>query len=325
MKRMARILLCCCGLILASLRADEPQRVQKLGLATLRLAATLDKDIIVLAFTDVLTLSVEVEGGAGLEVRPPAPWVQGPWQARPVGPPDRKETDKTVRWTQTLQLEPTQPGELSLAMQPLRYRDGDGAWQTAAWKSMPVRVTSRLAQPDLKSVRDITAIEELPARPPRQSQIELIVVGLLGSVVVVVLAAWWWRHRQTAHARASPEKWALYELSRLQALQLPEQGKHERFSTLLTGLMRRYLEKRYDLPARRQTTGEFLATLAGHADLAAHREFLEAFLRRCDLLKFAPVASSADECNALAEQVSEFLSGRWRLSGTLAAPTTKAL
>jgi hypothetical protein len=304
-----RLLVCACLLLTGhpACCADEPILLQRSGPATLRTMSPLVNGGLALAFTDVLRLIIEVEGGAELEVRAPEAWAKGPWQARAAAAVDRKESGQKVIWSQALELEPLQPGELSLTLEPLRYRDGGGQWQTVTWNAIAAQVTSRLKQPDLKNARDITAIEQLPPRLPPKKQIELIVMIAVGIPLAVLLLSIFLHRRRTARVRQSAEAWACYELKRLQALHLPEQGKHERFGTLLTGLMRRYLAKRYDLPVRRQTTGEFLAALAGHAELAAHGPFLQAFLQRCDLLKFAPVTTTVDECRALAEQVSRFI------------------
>jgi len=264
--------------------------------------------VLVLALTDLVTIQVEVDGDATLDVQEPKTWIKGPWLVLPDRAPERRELGTKVIWKQTLHVEPVQPGDASLLVEPLRYRIRAGEWQTAAWQPIAARVTSKLTQADLNSARDITSIEELPAPPPRESQSLWIVGGIAGAVAIGVIAALWLRRSGTARVRQSPEEWTLYELQRLQALQLPTQGKHERFGTLLAGLVRRYLEKRFGLPARRQTTAEFLATLERRAILAEQRDLLGAFLRRCDLLKFAPVASSVDECRSLAEQAGQFIS-----------------
>ena len=239
----------------AAVCADEPIVLERAGPATLRGTVTTEQGAVVMAFTDVLTLTIEVEGAAGLDVRPPENWVKGPWQVRPKGPAQHIEQGKQVRWSQTLQVEPLAPGETSLQLEPLRFLDAKGDWQTVTWQPRRVRVTSTLAQPDPKNVRDITAIEELPVTPARELPRGIIAAIVAGAVGAVAALALWWRRRSAARSRATPERWALYELERLQALNLPDRGKAERFGTLLTGLMRRYLEKKYQLPARRQTTG----------------------------------------------------------------------
>jgi hypothetical protein len=75
----------------------------------------------------------------------------------------------------------------------------------------------------------------------------------------------------------------------------------ERYHTLLSGVVRRYLEARFRLPARRQTTAEFLEAMRRAPQLnAGQQELLRDFLERCDLGKFAPVTPSAEECRATA-------------------------
>ena len=88
-------------------------------------------------------------------------------------------------------------------------------------------------------------------------------------------------------------------------------------------LLRRYLEKRFQQPARRQTTREFIASLAEQPALAEERPWLEAFLTRCDILKFAPVDAAAEECKQLARDVREFL-GRWTARDKCGGLTSQA-
>ena len=308
MNRCLRVMLLSGFLVSAAARAEEPSVVQRDGAAALAVTATLEKNIIVLPFTDELTLLITVEGSAGLEVRPPEEWTKSPWRARQAGPPIRKQDGNRVHWSQTLLVEPLAPGESSLSLAPLKYRDAaDGEWRTAIWQPIAARVATKLTQPDLKSARDITAIEELPALPPRDNRLGIWIAAWLLGAAGLAGGALLWRRRSANRFRATPEAWACYELDRLQALRLPDQGKHERFGTLLANLLRRYLEKKHQLPARRQTTGEFLAAIPQYPALAEQREFLEMFLRRCDLLKFAPVDSTAEECRSLAEQVRQFI------------------
>jgi hypothetical protein len=304
----------------AGVRGDEPALLERVGPASLRGNVTMEKGAVVMAFTDVLTLTIEVQGDANLDVRPPEPWIKGPWLARPAGPAQRQQEGAQVRWSQALQVDPLAPGERSLQLEPLRYLDAKGDWQTVAWQPRSVRITSKLSQAELENARDITAIEELPTTPPREVRWEIMVAAVVGAMVVVAALGLWWRRHRAARLRGTAEQWALYELQRLQALGLPERGKAERFGTLLTGLLRRYLEKKHHLPARRQTTGEFLATidLSENPALKARRDFLELFLRRCDLLKFAPVTASVEECRALADQVSQFITQHQEPAATAA-------
>jgi hypothetical protein len=126
------------------------------------------------------------------------------------------------------------------------------------------------------------------------------------AVAVVGTFLWWrWRRRRLP---LPADKWALRALERLQALELPKQGKIERFHTLLANIVRQYLERQCQLPVRRRTTRELLELVGATPKLTAgQQDFLRDFLTRCDLAKFAGGAVTAEECWARAELVRTFL------------------
>src|SRR5262249_42701292 len=98
------------------------------------------------------------------------------------------------------------------------------------------------------------------------------------------------------------------EWRRLMALRLPEQGRSERFITLLTLLVRQYLERQYALPARRRTTSEFLEQLARISSLGSEQKhFLASFLEQSEQVKFAQVSLTSDECQQWADAARRFL------------------
>jgi hypothetical protein len=293
--------------MLAGLTPAAPV-VQQQGPAALRTEARLDDGVLALAFTDQLPLLVEVIGDAGLEVRPPQKWVGEPWKLDRLQAPQRERMgDGRVRWSQPLWLEPLAPGEVKLQLEPLSYRQRGGSWQTVAWQPLTVRVQARLTDPDINSARDIVPIEEVPAPAGRQRW-QALGAAVLAALALLVLIAWRFRRRAPAMSGSrSLQHAALRDLDRLIALRLPERGKGERFGTLLAGLLRRYLERKHGLPARRQTTAEFLAALEQVEHLEKHKAWLEQFLGRCDQIKFAPVNTTQAECDELSQQLRAFL------------------
>ena len=95
------------------------------------------------------------------------------------------------------------------------------------------------------------------------------------------------------------------------ALNLPEHGRSERFITLLTTLLRRYLERQYAIPARRRTTPEFVQLLADFGTLSADdKQFLVRFLERCEAIKFADVPMPPAECSEWAQAIRQFIQRR---------------
>src|SRR5262249_20238867 len=85
-------------------------------------------------------------------------------------------------------------------------------------------------------------------------------------------------------------------------------GAAERYHTLLSDVVRGYLEKRFEVLASRQTTPEFLEAMRGSPQLTApQQDLLREFLRRCDLAKFARANPSPEECRAAAAMARDFV------------------
>jgi hypothetical protein len=259
----------------------------------------------------LLTLTVSIRGGDNLEVKNPDPLIASKnWKVRATGEP--RFTDLPgggKRWEQTFQVEVTDKGDQPLLVSPLQYREATdtGEWKSVTWKPIPVRVISTVATADLKEMRDITPPEEPP--PPRSWQPVFLWSGLALVGVGLLLGGWQLKRRFTSPAAPlPPHEWAARELERLQAQALPEAGQAERYHTLLSDLVRRYLELRFDLHAPRQTTAEFLQSMRQAPQLtAAQQALLRDFLERCDLAKFARVDYSVRECQAAADTARAFV------------------
>jgi hypothetical protein len=137
----------------------------------------------------------------------------------------------------------------------------------------------------LPSIQDIHDI-----RPPFHiSQEWLWLAAICACCLLVGLgaAAWRWRQRKALALRMSAHELALARLREAQALMVPEQARD--FSIVVSGIIRTYIEQRFEIRAAHRTTPEFLHDCLTEADglLAPHREILEVFLRHCDLAKFA--------------------------------------
>jgi hypothetical protein len=80
------------------------------------------------------------------------------------------------------------------------------------------------------------------------------------------------------------------------------------FCSLVSNVLRAYIEERFELRAPERTTEEFLeelrATTAFHVE---HKRLLEDFLTRCDLVKFARHEPSHPELQALLDSALRFI------------------
>jgi hypothetical protein len=152
------------------------------------------------------------------------------------------------------------------------------------------------AQTSNRIPRDITGIEELPPAPPPAGW-PYWLAGALAGTAGLCLVGWRLGRTRPRSAPLPPDQWALTELERVANAGLAESGQAERFHTLVSDVIRRFLELQYDLRAPRQTTPEFLRSLGQHSPLPAEQQArLAEFLRRCDIVKFAPIEATLVEC-----------------------------
>lgn len=161
-------------------------------------------------------------------------------------------------------------------------------------------------------MRDTNLIEDLrQLLPPDWSWV--LWVGALVAMTAV-LARWWRsrrRHRLTVRPPSPDAALAAWEeamraLEHLSALLVPEQSRA--YAVGSTGVLRRYLERRYGLHAPRLTTEEFLDAACQTPVLAAEqRAALGEFLGRCDLMKFGRAVAEAEELRQLHEAAVAFV------------------
>jgi hypothetical protein len=286
--------------------AAAAESEQKSGAATLRLEAPEDHGgKLVVPLSGRLLMTVTVDG-------PPLPSdpyqpvrLSREWEVKPQPPVTEPFDQDRKRWQQTFVLEPRgKVGSLTLQLEPLPL-----AGTAVKWTPIPVEVTTEVAQADLKETRDVRPPEELPPPPPPSWP--LWTAAGVGSVFLAALAFGVWEVRRRWRPKVPPvlaHEWAIRELDRIDALGLPAAGEVNRYHTLLSEVLRRYLEMRFQLPASRRTTAEFLQTIQGANVLSEDQAaLLRDILERCDLAKFAPVAFSPPGCHVTSQLCRQFV------------------
>ncbi len=230
----------------------------------------------------LVRLTLQVTGGPLLQVEPAT--LADPvnaWEA------DRNEwctlTDGRLTWTQSIRLTQLKPGPAALPDVKVRFRDGpSAAWEEAEWVDL------------LKTPRDAPPPELSPATGAGTPWLPW--AGLAVAALALTAVVWGLRRRRRSSQKAlPPEQWAMGELRRLETTGSTNRSSSE-YHTALSDVIRRYLTERFDLPATRRTTAEFLETVARTGRLSAEQQaLLRDFLERCDLAKFAPVGASPEE------------------------------
>jgi hypothetical protein len=289
--------------------ADAPRALDRKGPASVW-ATVPEGDPPALRLSDELTLTLRVKAPAPLEVeladkpRMTDLWVlERKGAARASVHPDNGE----AIWEQDLLLAPRQPGDQTVELPALRYRSGGGPWKKVVWAPLTVRITTRIATADPTSARDITGTEDLPPAAPRGGWLVWAGVGV-AVLLLAGLGMWLGRRRPPKAPPLPPHRWALRELEAL-ATRAPRTGEEvEKYHTALSAVVRRYLERRFLIPAERQTTAEFLEAVRQSSDLSeGQRGSLGELLGRCDLAKFARVWPPPEECQALLAEARRFI------------------
>jgi len=87
-----------------------------------------------------------------------------------------------------------------------------------------------------------------------------------------------------------------------------ELAQMDTFFVELSGIVRQYLEDRFQLHSPELTTDEFLEVMSGSPDLSReHQQLLLPFLRRADLVKFAHYLPDASDVEDSIEMARRFL------------------
>ncbi len=144
-----------------------------------------------------------------------------------------------------------------------------------------------------------------PPPAPRWPWLALALVVLACAVPVALKAFFAWRRRAR---RRSAYEIARGRLNRLLASPRPTAEQIDAFYVELSGIVRRYLEDRFELRAPELTTEEFLAAVGESPDLTGdHQALLREFLRQADLVKFAGVRPTEDDVESSIMAARRFL------------------
>ena len=137
----------------------------------------------------------------------------------------------------------------------------------------------------------------------------LVFVGSFLTLALLGLVGWLiWRRLR----RPKPE-----QTPRTRALELLQRVRHEitqlspyEFSIRVSDILRQYVMQQFQLPVTRQTSVEFLESLASSSQFSeADKSLLGDFLTRCDLIKFARYDATTADSELLLEEATRFVQG----------------
>jgi hypothetical protein len=139
------------------------------------------------------------------------------------------------------------------------------------------------AAEDIRGPKALVEIP-IPEKPP-----VLLWSFIGGGVILLALTAYLWKKRARKQQLKSPREVALASLTELEATR--EAIAAEAFANRAAQAVREYIAEHFRLVAPRLTTEEFLHAVAkdSSSPLSAESDHLRAFLKSCDLAKFAGV------------------------------------
>jgi hypothetical protein len=287
-----------------------------------------DKDSAVIPYRSQVKLTITLEGLPPIALTDEKDTVEKVDQALTISNlwwsrarPVYRYSDDRSRWELEFTLDPASGrdskrsdphtiGGNTLQLPPISFSDGSGTTEIR-WNPIHVTFTVGLENadnPSLDQVRHSDRLEE-PAPASRHALwwvlLTIAVVVLLGSVAATAVLYLRWRKEEKS---LTPRDLALREVQHLEEQPPADASLVEQFHTQLSDIVRTYLERQYRLRAPQQTTPEFLAAMQSWPLLpAAQQQLLKTFLERCDMVKFANVAQTPEECRAAAKMAREII------------------
>ncbi|MEY4570499.1 MAG: hypothetical protein RLZZ398_1938 [Verrucomicrobiota bacterium] len=155
-----------------------------------------------------------------------------------------------------------------------------------------------------EDIRGPKALVEIPV-PQKPPILLWSCVG--GGVLLLALTAYLWKRRALQQRLKSPREIALTSLAELETSR--EVITAEVFANCTAQTVRQYIAARFGLAAPRRTTEEFLRDLASQqsSPLLNESEPLRAFLKSCDLAKFAGSHLNSTQRDELLQAARSFI------------------
>ena len=224
---------------------------------------------------------------------------------------EKLDEKNNVVTTCQYRLEPLLSGKYEIPAFTFAFQDANDAGTKHELTSEPiaVEVTSLLGDQRAKLViEDIEGVVEMP-----RAALAWWIWLLAGLGLAVAAGAGWFflrrrRTKELGRIFQPAHELAYARLRALVAEQLVEQGRTKEFYERVSGILRYYIEDRFDLHAPERTTEEFLAELPYTPVLSApDTEVLKEFLTHCDLVKFAKHEPTTEQVQRTFDLVKDFV------------------
>ena len=147
--------------------------------------------------------------------------------------------------------------------------------------------TGRLMAQAPEAAEDIRGPKPPVEIPEPQKFPVVLWAGIAGGILLLAVLVFFWKRRAREQKLKSPLVIAFASLAELEKSR--NQLAAEAFANQAAGTVRQYIADRFGIAAPRRTTEEFFRELEkdGAEKVLSESEHLKAFLKSCDLAKFA--------------------------------------
>ncbi len=194
---------------------------------------------------------------------------------------------------------------------PVAFKTADSTAQHQLIMSDPLEIfVESIVNDENAEIKDIRPPLEIPADYVR---LALIIGGIVLVLVIIGVIYWWNKKRKEGKPIFRKEvirpahEIALEELQQLLESDLLQAGKLKAFYSILSEILRRYIEGRFYIKALEETTTELVSSLQNTEispeNITAAKKVLDA----CDLVKFAKYFPQQPEIEEAIQHVRGFI------------------
>ena len=200
------------------------------------------------------------------------------------------------------------PGEYQLPEITISYKSRDGKQESLVLPGRKIVVKSLLTS-DAKDIRELKPLAKGPVNP----LVYYIIFGVLVLLGIAYLIYRRWKKHsapvvETVLPPLPAHVLALQKLDRLHKSDFLTAGEIERYFTVLSSIVREYIENRFAVKAQEMTTQEFLERALRKLELAhEHKKLLEGFLTQSDLVKYARHVPAYEQITGAYETARRFV------------------
>lgn len=196
-------------------------------------------------------------------------------------------------------------GSYNIPAVNINYTLPGGEKGSASTKDVFLEVKSVIKEGEKAGdIRDIKGPVDI-----RYSYKKIIIRGLAILALILILAIGtplFIRYRHSIKPPPPPVPPHIIALRELEKIKAEERVKE--YYIGVSGIVRHYIENRFNLHAPERTTEEFLSELAGADTLnQTHKGLLRDFLKHCDMVKFARYGPTKDEIDGVYNTAKRFV------------------